>query len=104
MLYDPKWQKQVETKLDPLSLDAFIAWLEKQPGETEYDWYNYHYCIVGRFVTSVRKTLPFEERVCRLGGPNYWSVGPWRNDVGLPRPWTYAAALDRARKLRDARG
>ena len=35
MLYDPKWEKP-EVKADPFSLDALIAWLEKQPANGTY--------------------------------------------------------------------
>ena len=29
-----------ETKADPYSLEALIAWMEKQPRRRRYDWFN----------------------------------------------------------------
>lgn len=101
MLYDPKWE--VQTKADPLSLDALIAWLEKQPANKPYDYCDYGGCVLAQWITS-------------LGGGrgendsfNYTLDGSVVNvrqfkDLVQTRPWHFGAALDRARKLRDAPG
>jgi hypothetical protein len=53
MLYNPSWK--LEIKSDPFSLESLIAWLEKQPGERFYDFYDVHNCMLGQWVRSVDK-------------------------------------------------
>jgi hypothetical protein len=92
MLYDPKWE--VETKTDPLSLKAFVAWLEKQPPDTEYNyWCTTGECLLDTYISQVtgKPSRPSElhHEVCG-GKSNYY-------EIAMPRPWTYGAALARAR-------
>jgi hypothetical protein len=41
MLYDPKWEKTQETKVDPISIAALIAWMETQNPEQNYNFHNW---------------------------------------------------------------
>ena len=44
MLYDPKWAE----KQDVFSLESLISWLEKQPGQTEYNYCNPMECLIAQ--------------------------------------------------------
>lgn len=96
MLYDPKWEKP-ETKPDVFSLAGLIAWLETQPGETKYNWYRIRECLFCQYLDAV-------------GVPRQYGIHPDMENivggsvevyhqVGSSWPWTFGAALDRARKL-----
>lgn len=94
MLYDPKWDK--ETKADPFSLESLIAWLEKQPAETTYNYCDATACLIAKYLQAmgvknyVMDTPLFQHRV----------FGEVAN--GGERIDTYGAALARARKLLTA--
>lgn len=96
MLYDPKW----EVKADPLSLESLIAWLEKQPAEQEYCYYDNGYCLLARYFSAVG----FKD-VEVYGW--YWRHSDATKDIPLSDAfkmiavqgkWTFGAALKRARK------
>lgn len=103
MLYDPKWE--VQTKADPLSLGALIAWLEKQPANVEYCYIDNGHCLLAQYFTF----CGFENVM--VGGLGEWSCGPDRNfhkhesrqsppgfyGVAAEKPHTFGAALKRAR-------
>lgn len=85
MLYDPKW----EAKADPMSLAALIAWLEKQPPDSKYDFM----CISGGCLLDLyfgRCTTPSEY----VAFPE-----SWRMDIAPGFPRTFGGALERARAL-----
>ena len=98
MLYDPKWDQK--TKADPFTLEDVIAWLERQDPDQRYDYDNcFGECLFGQYAASVG--VPWE----RAGAGSCWrggdAHGEFRrfiyNKVARPTPWTYGAALDRAR-------
>jgi hypothetical protein len=92
MLYDPKW----EVKTDVHTLPSFIAWLETQPAEGTYDWDNCQgKCLIGQYMAT-----------CGLGGRarNYPGFvrrslknGADLQIIACELPWTFGAALARAR-------
>lgn len=90
--------KVVERTFSP-DLDGLIAWLETQDAATSYDWMDVRGCVMCRFQQA-------------RGIPKPWSTGgglhsPFGKDLRNYHnvcgtwPWTYAAALDRARALRE---
>lgn len=80
------------------SLDGLIAWLEKQPGEREYDFNNCSgECLIGRYLVAV--TGCNTHVYTKVFGRN---IDHYRS-VAYAQPWTYGAALARARALRDSR-
>lgn len=94
MIYDPKWE--AETKTDPLSLKGLIAWLEKQPPETEYNFYcKTGECLLDTYISHVtgKPSRPdlLHYDVCG-GMDNYY-------EIAQMMPWTYGAALERARAI-----
>lgn len=89
MLYDPKWGKQVETKADPLTLEALVAWMETQSPDKTYRWS----CSKGG---------------CLLGLYGHATGCKWRSfhtdlsnrgqlSIAADFPHTFGAALERAR-------
>lgn len=98
MLYDPKWEK-TETKADVYSVASLVAWLEKQPPDKSYDWYSVTGCLVCNYLTDATgNKTPWhndEDKSYKTVFPN----GPAYHFVGGREPWTYGAALERARTL-----
>lgn len=79
-------------------LDGLIAFLETQNGVTEYEWYSVTDCLFCRFAAErgeARSTYLVNPGVQKIGG-----IGAY-HAIGSVLPWTYAAALTRARALRD---
>jgi len=102
MLYDPKWQKP--------SIESFIGWLETQPARKQYDFNNCRgECLLGQYMTAMG---------IQWGVTPPSIVGDWRNTsyvnvannlfgplrqwtVLSEQPWTFGAALARARELQS---
>lgn len=91
MLYDPKWEAPV--KVEPYSIEGLIAWLEKQPADTEYDWPDTHGCLACKYLEGIGRR---ELREGTLGSvfKNNWTY----HQVCAVEPWTFGAALKRARE------
>ena len=87
MFVETKRDGEAPVKEKP-SLTGFIAWLETQNPTVEYDYCNVSVCAIGRWLHS-------------LGLP---PIGMRFHEVGLTerivhdRPWTFGAALKRARR------
>lgn len=95
MLYDYKrWERP---KADPLK--GLISWLETMPANKEYDFFDHEGgCMVGQYMASVGEpwsSVRYEQIV--------WSITGERDSlkfsIGHDRPWTFGAALERARAL-----
>jgi hypothetical protein len=90
MLYDPKWDQQ--TKAEP-SLAGFIAWLETQQPDGRYDWACRGHCLCDQFFQATG------------ADPGDWSLhkkveratGVRLDGLAIQHPWTFGAALRRAR-------
>lgn len=103
MLYDKKWDKQIETKADPFSLKSFAMWLETQPANERYSFLNVSNCAYAQYLKAKGY------RFVLIGGFSF-SHG-WRTFIpsaGRPltadvrhvlngHPYTFGAALQRAR-------
>ena len=100
MLYDPKWKKPT----DIFSLESLIAWLEQQPSNTSYNWYEPRSCLVCMYLQDATGEsepwyLPNHE------SKKYSDVFPTHDlylKVGGTLPWTFGAALNRARAANSA--
>lgn len=87
------WQKP---KVDIVSLEGFIGWLEKQPPEEQYSWGNCSTCAIAQYLGAhgIRiRDISYEKYNALEGGAG--------NYVALGRPHTFGAALDRARAIQD---
>lgn len=93
------WKPETETKPDVFSLEGLIAWLETQPPTISYDWNNCRgACLVGRyFVAMGVYNDPYRPSFGEMFYPRF----PFKSYgmVCMTKPWTYGAALSRARAL-----
>ena len=96
--------RKITYKDMPIGLDGLIDWLEGQDPETEYDYGQSRECLmtvyghaVGQLGISFSPCQPDDQR-----RPKDWvmSLDLW--DVARTRPFTYGAALSRAKALRGA--
>lgn len=84
------------TKPGVFSLDGLIAWLERQPADTQYDWNDCDGgCLIGLYGLSMGL------------GDDWRGLHSHFSHEGLLRvacrtPHTFGAALKRARALRSA--
>jgi hypothetical protein len=115
MLYDPKWEKQAETKADPFALETLIAWLEKQPLARQYPYHRGGQCMLAQYFTAngLRNVHMFCDAFWHGDAPLPSWIGqdegikagiltalpPLFNFVALMQPHTFGAALQRARKF-----
>lgn len=90
MLYDPK----LEVKTKP-SLAGFVAWLELQDARRQYAYWRCNECAIGEYLSSIGTSYIDE---CGKGRPMIDNLCRW-NAATAPTPWTFGAALARARKL-----
>lgn len=92
MLFNPKWDKRAETKADPFDIRTLLAWLEKQPAKRRYDWGNCKgECLFGQYMAAhgIAWSDATYLRLSRLVGI----------EIARETPWTFGAALERARAL-----
>src|SRR5215831_9558336 len=107
MLWDPKH----DVKLDPMSLDTLIAWLEKQPKDEAYCYNSNGACLLAQYFEAMAFECPW----VGIGSVHFgvrdefWEC---RGNIALPdgfnsisfqKPHTFGAALKRARKLQEER-
>jgi hypothetical protein len=93
MLYDPKWEKP-EVKADPFSLESMIAWLEKQPADKVYDFWDCRECLIYQYLLDAGLPRADYGTAHALGGDD---IG---GKIAHGLPWTFGGALKRARALR----
>lgn len=110
MLYDKRWDKQPKISPAPLSMGDLAAWLETKAPHEQYKSYDAARCLLTQFVRARGYRRPiftsrsvFEYR--RLG---FWiAKGQYSPDlydlVAVQRPWTFGAALERARAALSSR-
>lgn len=87
MLYDPKWQRPAQPTVDDL-----ILWLETQPADKTYEWFNLSRCLLCQYLDA--RGFPHRG--------NYWHIAQklGMEDVAGTEPYTFGAALERARSSR----
>jgi hypothetical protein len=99
MLFDPKWE--VQTKPDVFSLENLIAWLEKRPAHLDYDFYCSGQCLIGQWMRSIDPGVsepPFSGSFVYIVDGKEIDLEDRYSDLAVSEPWTFGAALDRARK------
>lgn len=100
MLYDPKWN---ETKADPFTLPSLIAWLEKQPANADYSYMDckggglYGLYMASQGIGWIEAKFHSDDRddLHRKFRREVYSK------VAFDTPWTFGAALKRARGACD---
>jgi hypothetical protein len=73
----------------PLTLDALVKWLAAQRPDQEYIWQDPTYCLVGHYLRDHGSSW----------GTVAYSELPEYDFVAGVKPWTYGAALERAKTL-----
>jgi hypothetical protein len=86
----------VETSSDPFSLSALVAWLEKQPGETEYDFLSCDDCLVARYLRDV---MGWDDPSGKTRFASHFGGSGNYFRIACDGAWTLGAALIRARSL-----
>lgn len=78
------------------SLKGFIAWLERQPADKEYNFLDWGSCALCQYLISATGQWTVDQ---------YYEIFPWPATLGpnfiAGRPWTFGAALARAKGLRS---
>lgn len=99
MLYDPKWEKNSETKPHP-SLEGLIAWLETKNPSERYDWSNCEgRCLIGQYGASLGLSWREINRA-ENGDPHtslYYQLSTSNHQLALRGEHTFGGALERAR-------
>lgn len=90
MLFDPKWERQ--TKVDPLSLDAVISWLEQQPSDKIYCYMDLGKCLAAQYNASIGR-----EYIVASAGCGRTLFDEELERIAVSEPQTFGAALARAR-------
>lgn len=107
-LEDKNKSAGVETKADPFTLDALIAWLRTRPGNEEYCWTNGGSCLYGQYGEFLR--LGVSDASAYLAVINGFGVhGTYCNsliepfgNLAMGSPRTFGGALDRALAIKGA--
>lgn len=99
MLWNPKFDKQ--TTVYPFSLEALIAWLEKQPEGDKYNHRCAGHCLLAQYFAAVGFTnvrlgwrLIASDQFAGRSVPEDFQL------VAYTAPHTFGAALARARAAR----
>ncbi len=98
MLYNKNWDAKTATS-DPLTLGSLIAWLEKQPRDGSYTYWDCRgACLLDLYIsaTTGKPSSPTPETHWPACGDN---TGENYTYIAHTKPWTFGAALIRARKL-----
>ena len=85
-------ETHIGTKPDVFSLESLIAWLEKMPADNAYNAANPRECLLGQWIMSAGVDDPTITSVTMGNRMPF-------NDIAVARPYTFGAALDRARAL-----
>lgn len=101
LLFPPN---KVEVKPYTRDIDGLIAWLETQPHDRAYDWYNICGCLVRAFLVE---GCGAAMRPSGSAEASYDGVFPSvevYHEIGRKGEWTMGKALSRALSYRNERG
>lgn len=87
MLFDPKWTKTY-------TLEDLISWLETKDPNEKYTYYKAEICLVGQWTGQIYGNSDDIDPNTFLGC----------EEIAFGYPWTFGAALERARELRQQTG
>lgn len=105
MLYDSKrWDKH--SKTDPVSLDGLIAWLETKPSKQYYPYYDCNgTCLYSQYLEALGFGTGTDapDSASRIAARKLWDRLHEGSFIYIAKmtPWTFGAALARARKVAD---
>lgn len=103
MLYNKRCDAKVKTKVDAFSIASIIAWLEKQPAARRYSWTEESTscrggCLIHQYLKShgLDPSAYYQKIACLETNGHYRFFD---GDVAMERPFTFGAALKRARAV-----
>jgi hypothetical protein len=98
MLYDKRWERNIEQLTSP---EALIAWLETMPKDQCYSYTNPKQCMLGQWTKSIDP----ESRVTIVHGKPYVYVIFGQTvdlarygDIAFSKPRTFGRALRQAKR------
>jgi hypothetical protein len=100
-MYLEDHSKNAGVTVDPFSLDALIAWLEKQPADGTYIYADWEVCLLGQYTLGCGgffnrdKNYQIGEHVLKACGSDL------AYDVARPNPKTFGGALARAIVIKE---
>lgn len=94
MLYDKRWNDPV---YEGVSLRSFIAWLETKPADETYDFVKPDVCATAQYLQS-RGHSHLDSMIDFGPNPMPGEPGYWLNQIVGTSPYTFGAALTRARE------
>ena len=100
MLYNKDWD--VKTK-DLFTLDNLIAWLETKDPTMPYNFHWPDSCLLGQWARNEDITafnIQIEGSFVYKVNEERWDLFSF-NPIACQEPWTFGAALERAKALRD---
>src|SRR5262245_58873885 len=98
------WQNQQDCSFGGVSLLSLIAWLETQPADKPYEYTAPDRCVLSQYLKDLGYE-PLDAFVDFGAEPQSDDEGFWLCEIVRPQPWTFGAALERARKAaHDASG
>lgn len=103
MLYNPDWQK-LESKIDIFSVSGLKTWLETKEQSAGYHYGDIHNCLLSQYFRAQGYRWAYcgsdivSYSVFFLPPLFYKRIPSEMNEISIRRPWTFGAALDRARK------
>lgn len=89
MLNNPNW------KSHGISLAGFVAWLEQQDPNRKYEYWSCQVCAIGQYAASIGKRYA---DVIEADKRAFLVTQDWNNKITYQQPWTFGAALERARR------
>lgn len=80
----------------PLSLRAFLSWVEKQPADKEYQWSSFCGCAVDQYAATLGISFGdiYVDEVCKTE-TGFWRVA---DDIACEMPRTFGALASRLRE------
>ena len=90
MLFNPKWA--------PATVSGVIAFLEQKPSGKAYDFHDCKRCAAAQFMKSIGWSVPDHTTLMNTLPQIAYAT------IFANRPWTFGAALERARELLGAEG
>ena len=101
MLFDPKWEQR-----NAFSLDSLIGWLQRKPADEIYDYSSCGDCLLARYFADKGfnnkiyvNTVAFH---VEDNGGKIHTLPQNFDEIARARPYTYGAALERAREFANA--
>lgn len=97
-LFPAQIAKKVQ-KTYPVSLQGLISWLETCSPKGRYDWWDCSgHCLLGQFQSISQGREP-GDRDSEYDGYYGYALTRKLTPIASSRPWTYGAALTRARAM-----